>query len=96
MRDADRPMRPAFEDPPSPAEEGKDAGLGLGEAMLLGAFAVTAGGVVLAIAITWGAAEAAVGVGASYLVYSALAGRADQSGTLAVRLLTGAFRRHPE
>jgi len=64
----------------------------LRDGLVLGACALTAGGVVLAVAIAWGAAEAAVGVGAAYLVYNALAARGDLSGALAVRLLTGMFR----
>jgi hypothetical protein len=55
--------------------------------------AAAAGGGILAIAVICGAAEAAVAVGAAYLVYSALTARGDLSGTLAVRLLTAVFRR---
>jgi hypothetical protein len=60
------------------------------------ALALGAGGVVLAVAIAWGAAEAAVAVGAGYLVYSAIAARGDLAGSLAVRLLTGVLRRKEE
>ncbi len=67
----------------------------LGEAVVLATVAVAAGGVILAVAVTWGAAEAAVGVGAAYLVYNAITARGDLSGTLAVRLLAGAFRPPP-
>jgi hypothetical protein len=68
----------------------------LGAVLLLpAAVALGASGVVLAVAITWGAAEAAVAVGAGYLVYSAINGRSDLGGTLAVRLLTGVLRRQP-
>jgi hypothetical protein len=65
-------------------------------ALALGAAALAAGGVVLAVAVTWGAAEAAVGVGAAYLVYTALTDQQKNlAGLLAVRLV-GGFHRVPE
>jgi hypothetical protein len=65
----------------------------LGVSVVPAALALGAGGVVLAVAIAWGAAEAAVAVGAGYLVYSAITARGDLAGSLAVRLLTGVLRR---
>ena len=71
------------------------AGVRVGIAIALAAVAVTAGGIVLAAAVTWGAAEAAVGVGAAYLVYSSLTEQKNNlAGLLAVRLV-GGFRRPP-
>jgi hypothetical protein len=81
---------------PSPAPSGApSAAPSTAEILVPGLVAVAAGGGILAIAVVCGAAEAAVAVGAAYLVYSALAARGDLSGSLAVRLLTGAFRRPP-
>lgn len=71
-------------------------GMRAGIAVAMAAVAVTAGGVVLAAAVAWGAAEAAVGVGAAYLVYTALTDQKNNlAGLLAVRLV-GGFRRPPE
>ncbi len=90
------PRREAPANPPSPPETPPaDTTTLLGDLVIPGTIAVAAGGIILATAITWGAAEAAVGVGAAYLVYSAITGRGDLSGTLAVRLLTGVLRRLP-
>ncbi len=86
MRNNDDPV-PAT--PPAPTDATPEVtGTRVRNALLLGAFAVTAGGAVLVVAVTWGAAEAAVGVGAAYLVYNAMTGGGDVSGALAVRLLT--------
>ena len=90
MRENDSPVTP-----PSAAEatgSGASTIMPLGEAVVLATVAVAAGGVILAVAVTWGAAEAAVSVGAAYLVYSAITSRGDLSGSVAVRLLTGVFR----
>ncbi len=80
---------------PAPSGVEKPVAAPLGEVLLSAAVAVTAGGVVLVVAIVSGAAEAAVSVAAAYLVYSAVVERTDLSGALAVRLLTAALRRPP-
>jgi hypothetical protein len=101
MRNTDDPVEPRSEEHADPLSAPAAAGAGtsvtasLGEALVPAALAVTAGGVVLVVAVAFGAAEAAVGVGAAYLVYSAVVGRGDLSGLLAVRFLTGALRRPP-
>jgi hypothetical protein len=101
MANNDNPVGPRFdehESPPSapePPADGRPVGTILRDALVPAAIAVTAGGVILVVAIAWGAAEAAVGVGAAYLVYSAATGRTDLSGALAVRLLTSALRSQP-
>jgi hypothetical protein len=95
MRTNDGSARHGVETSPPTKDTTKEAGAeGAPRAALLvpAALAVGAGGVVLVIAIAWGAAEAAVAVGAGYLVYSAITARGDLSGMLAVRLLTGALR----
>ena len=80
----------------SPADAGGQPVIkNVGVALALGAAAVAAGGVVLVVAVTWGAAEAAVGVGAAFLVYTALTDQQKSlAGLLAVRLI-GGFRRPP-
>ncbi len=98
MNNDDDPIGPRRFDPvtpPSPSDATPvNLGTRLRDGLVLGVFAVTAGGVVLVVAVAWGAAEAAVGVGAAYLVYNAMVGGPDVSGALAVRLLT-MFRAPP-
>ena len=96
MPNDDDPVAPRLEEHESaPSATGADKSVTalLGAALVPAALALTAGGAVLVVAVAWGAAEAAVGVGAAYLVYSAVAGSGDLSGLLAVRLLTGALSR---
>jgi hypothetical protein len=101
MPNSDIPVGPRHDEPanppsaPEPSGAGKPAGAPLGLALLPAAVAVSAGGVILAVAIVWGAAEAAVGVAAAYLVYSAVVEHTDLSGPLAVRLLTAMKRPSP-
>jgi hypothetical protein len=101
MRKNVHPERPRLEehsDPPAGTEgtgEGQPVAKEMGEALAPATIALATGGVVLAVAVAWGAAEAAVAVGAAYLVYSAITMRGDLSGPLAVRLLTGVLRRQP-
>jgi hypothetical protein len=95
MRRNDRPGTPRLEapaNPPSTTETSPEDSTSL---LVPAAVAVVAGGAVLAAAIAFGAAEAAVGVGAAYLVYSAILARTDLSGNVAVRLVTGALFRPP-
>jgi hypothetical protein len=89
MRNNDDPVGdPAA--PPSVPEAPR-----LREALVPAAIALAAGGVVLTVAVAAGAAEAAVSVGAVYLVFSALTRRRDLSDPLVVRLLTGMLGRPP-
>ena len=98
MSDHDIPARAGLEEnpsaPPAPGE-GKSVATRVGEILVPGLIAVAAGGGILAIAVACGPAEAAVGVGAAYLVYTALTAGGDLSGNLAIRLLTGVLRRPP-
>jgi hypothetical protein len=90
MRNNDDPVGdPA---PPSSPEAPTEAPR-LREALVPVAIALAAGGVVLTVAVAAGAAEAAVSVGAVYLVFSALTRRRDLSDPLVVRLLTGMLGR---
>lgn len=90
----------AIGDPPPPSADaasadGPSVGARVGVALAVATVAVAAGGAILAAAVAWGAAEAAVGVGAAYLVYTAITDqRGDLASLLAVRLI-GGFRRPP-
>jgi hypothetical protein len=68
-------------------------GVRIGIGLALAAIAVGAGAGILAAAVTWGAAEAAVGVTAAFLVYTTITGQTSNlPNLLAVRLI-GGFRR---
>jgi hypothetical protein len=68
-------------------------GLGIAVAVI----AVGAGAGILAAAVTWGAAEAAVGVTAAFLVYTSITGQTSNlPNLLAVRLIGGFRRPSPE
>ena len=103
MHENDTPVEARLEalgDPaPPPADavnaDGPSVAARVGVALAVATVAVAAGGAILAAAVTWGAAEAAVGVGAAYLVYTAITDqKGNLSGLLAVRLI-GGFRRPP-
>jgi hypothetical protein len=60
-----------------------------------GVLAIGAGAGIVAAAVTWGAAEAAVGVGAAYLVYTSLAGGGGDGALGTVLRLIAVARRPP-
>jgi len=79
MRKTDRPDRPLLEadagaPPPVPAPPEPTPPSAYAIPAAIG---LVAGGAVLTAAIVWGAAEAAVGVLAAYLVYNLVSGRAS-------------------
>jgi hypothetical protein len=77
----------------TPIGEGQPIGVRIGIGLAVAAIAVGAGAGILAAAVTWGAAEAAVGVGAAFLVYASITGQTSNlPNLLAVRLI-GGFRR---
>jgi hypothetical protein len=103
MRDNNRPATPSFDEhesqPPAPVGVGPSPAAGIAMTLVVPAVVgLGAGAGIVAAAVAWGAAEAAVGVGAAYLVYSTLSGRAGDltaAVRLAVHVIAVTMRAHP-